>query len=241
MRVRADWHIHSCLSPCGGLDMAPSAIVRVAAERGLTALALTDHNSARNCPAFAVHCERYGLHALFGMEVNTLEEVHVLCLFDRLDVAMALDRMIEACLPKIPNQPERFGDQVVVDEDDRIIGMVEHWLISAAGIGVGALLEWVHGAGGLCIPSHVDRMSNGLCSQLGFVPDEPFDALEVTGYYDLEHDGLGLCGRYPLLRHSDAHTLEHIGRCWSNLEVAQWNMPALRDALHGARGGMSSA
>ena len=232
MRLRADFHIHSCLSPCGGLDMAPSAIVRVAQERGLTAIALSDHNSARNCPAFAEHCRRRNMKCLFGIEVNTIEEVHMLCLFDRLEAVMDFGRHIEALLPDIPNRPDRFGDQVYVDVDDYIIGTVDRWLISAVDLGVEPLLRQVHERDGLCIPAHVDRPSNSLATQLGFIPDEPFDAIEVTRRYEMDHDPLRLRGRYPVVTHSDAHTLDQVGRTWYELEINRWDVPAIREAFH---------
>ncbi|HNX58188.1 MAG TPA: PHP domain-containing protein, partial [Spirochaetota bacterium] len=60
MILRADLHIHSCLSPCGSLDMSPSRIVERAVESGLDVIALTDHNSALNCPALEEAARGYG-------------------------------------------------------------------------------------------------------------------------------------------------------------------------------------
>ncbi|MBQ7294379.1 MAG: PHP domain-containing protein, partial [Clostridia bacterium] len=49
---RCDLHIHSCLSPCGDDDMTPGNIVGMSLLNGLQIVALTDHNSVKNCPAF---------------------------------------------------------------------------------------------------------------------------------------------------------------------------------------------
>ena len=76
-----DLHIHSCLSPCGDDDMTPANIAGMAALKGLEAVALTDHNTCRNCPAFMAAAREYGVLAVPGMEINTSEEVHAVCLF----------------------------------------------------------------------------------------------------------------------------------------------------------------
>jgi len=78
---RADLHIHTCLSACAELDMTPPKIIRKAREKGLQIIAITDHNSAENIPAFnALKYEDIKVFA--GMEITTSEEVHVLALFE---------------------------------------------------------------------------------------------------------------------------------------------------------------
>ncbi len=143
MRYRADFHIHSCLSPCASLEMAPSAIVRNAKAAGINAIALSDHNCGFNLPAFGKTCDRLGIECLYGMEVTSAEEAHMLCLFDRLEPAMELGALVYDSLPDIPNQPDRFGDQPIIDENEAITGFAEKFLISASAYGIHALLEQV--------------------------------------------------------------------------------------------------
>ncbi|MDD4735927.1 MAG: PHP domain-containing protein, partial [Kiritimatiellae bacterium] len=157
MIFRADLHLHSCLSPCGGLDMSPTAIVQRARECGLNALALTDHNTARNSPAWRDACRRCGMAHLFGMEVNTMEEAHILCYFDDLEAVMEFDRLIYDSLPCVRNDPVRFGDQVIVNVREEIEGEVEKYLHGAAGYSIAELTVLVHEMDGLVVPSHVDR------------------------------------------------------------------------------------
>ena len=88
-----DLHIHSCLSPCGSEDMTPYNIAAMAALKGLDVIAVTDHNSCKNCPAVLAAAKEYGVLALPGMELTTSEEVHAVCLFETLDAAMAFDDM----------------------------------------------------------------------------------------------------------------------------------------------------
>jgi PHP family Zn ribbon phosphoesterase len=226
MLYRADFHIHSCLSPCASLEMSPAAIVRRAKEVGLNAIALSDHNCAFNLPAFASVCARHELACLFGLEVTTIEEAHILCLFDDLDAAMRLGGIVYKSLPDIPNQPDRFGDQPIVDENDNILGFAEKFLISASAYDVNTLLSLVHSLGGLFIPAHIDRSVFGIVSQLGFLPQEDFDAVELT-----EKGDVALAREYPVLRNSDAHQLEAVGSGSSEFKLDALTVPHIRAAL----------
>ena len=223
MHYRADFHIHSCLSPCASLEMSPAAIVVQAQSAGLNAIALSDHNCALNLPAFAVHCQRAGLDCLFGMEVTTIEEAHMLCLFDDLDAAMELGERVFKSLPDISNQPSRFGDQPIVNEEDEILGFVDKYLISATSFDVRTLLDMVHALGGLFIPAHIDRLVFGIIAQLGFLPDEPYDAVELV-----DRGKADLARGYPMVFNSDSHQLSTIGARFSSFELDRLSVAALR-------------
>ncbi|MDR3249293.1 MAG: PHP domain-containing protein, partial [Treponema sp.] len=106
MSLLADFHNHSCLSPCGSLDLSPRLLVDIAAAKGVKVLALTDHNSSLNCPAFAKLCPQRGIIPLYGMEATTSEEIHVLCLFAGLDAALAFNEYAYSILTPFPNDPE---------------------------------------------------------------------------------------------------------------------------------------
>jgi len=228
MLYRADFHIHSCLSPCAALEMSPNAIVQRAVEVGLNAIALSDHNCTFNLPAFASVCAKHQLDCLFGIEVTTIEEAHILCLFDHLDAAMQFGERVYESLPDIPNQPERFGDQPIIDENDQVLGFAEKFLISASSYDVNALLDMVHSLGGLVVPAHIDRSVFGIISQLGFLPEENFDAVELTA-----QGNIALARHYPVLRNSDAHQLMAIGAGYSEFDMATWSLSELRKALSG--------
>lgn len=214
MHFRADFHIHSCLSPCASLEMSPSAIARQAGAAGLNAIALSDHNCAFNLPAFAVACRQEGIACLYGLEVTSAEEAHMLCLFDRLEAALELGDRVYESLPDIRNIPDRFGDQPIVDEHDEIIGFAEKYLISASEYDVRSLLDMVHALGGLFIPAHIDRQVFGIISQLGFLPQEAFDAVELT-----PRGNDRLARHYPVVRNSDAHHLSAIGTGCTEFEI----------------------
>jgi len=205
--VRADLHNHSCLSPCGDLYASPSAMAARARERGIDLMALTDHNSARNAPAFAEACRRQGLMALFGTETTSREEVHILSLFPDTDAARDWGEWVYARLPDFRHDPERFGDQVVVDADENILDFEERYLIPAIDASIDEIRAETLHRGGLIIPAHIDRPTNSLLSQLGFLPDLQFSALEITAWPPAT-DPRG----HTLICDSDAHFLDDVGR-----------------------------
>lgn len=160
--------------------MSPRRIAQLLHERGISVAALTDHNCALNCPAFDFECRKLGITPLFGMEVQTAEEVHILSLFDSLSAVLDFSTEIYDLLPPIMNNPEKTGDQVYVDENEDIAGEIDKYLITSADISIDELAARVHALNGIVIPAHVDRPAFSLSSQLGFIPDGDWDALEVV-------------------------------------------------------------
>jgi 3',5'-nucleoside bisphosphate phosphatase len=228
--LRADFHIHSCLSPCGGLDMSPSAIVRRAREVGLDAVGLTDHNCAFHVRVFDRLCRDAGLAPVCGIEVSTAEEVHVLALFDGPDAAEDLGRIAYASLPDIPNDGEVCGLQPIVNEKEEVLDFAAKALSFSTTIPIGRLVELVHERGGLCIPSHVERPYSGVIDRLGFIPDEPFDAVEVSRRTP-PGERASLAGGFPYVSNSDAHTLEDVGAEWNLLRMDTFRLADVPTAI----------
>ena len=176
-----DLHVHSCLSPCGDDDMTPANIAAMAALNGLNIVALTDHNSAKNCPAFFAQARKNGIIPVGGMEITTSEDIHAVCLFRTLEDAMDFDSYVESHLMNIKNRADIFGHQYIVDEDDTIVGEVENLLIGATDISLSEAFYEAAGRGGVCYPAHIDRQSNGVIAVLGSFPEEPvFTAYELN-------------------------------------------------------------
>lgn len=179
-RYYYDFHIHSCLSPCGDDDMTPANIAGAATLAGLNIVALTDHNTAKNCPAFFKAAKHYGIIAVAGMELTTAEDIHVVCLFEKLEEALNFSAEIEKHLVPIKNRPEIFGRQQIMDEEDNILGEEEFVLSNATDISVEDVPELVKSFGGVCWPAHIDRTANGIVSILGVFPEEAkFDCYEL--------------------------------------------------------------
>jgi len=207
-----DLHNHSCLSPCGSLALSPRRLLELGAARGLKVMALTDHNSSLNCPAFAKLSQQYGIIPIFGMEATTSEEIHVLCLFSNLEASMAFGEYAYSILQPFLNNPEKTGDQVYVDEDDNIEGEVEYYLVNPLDISIDNIGAKVNEYGGIVIPAHIDRPAFSMISQLGALVDGPWAALECTRIPPVVNDLPLKTGSYPLTTSSDAHYPEHVAR-----------------------------
>lgn len=167
-----DLHIHSCLSPCADNDMTPNNIAGMASLNGLNIVALTDHNTAENCPAFFKACRKYGLVPIAGMEMTTAEDVHIVCLFESLEDAMAFDAEFQKHRILYKNKAEIFGEQLVMNEHDEIVREEENLLLNASRLTIPEALELVRAHGGAAFPAHIDRDENGIISALGCVPEE---------------------------------------------------------------------
>lgn len=235
MKVTYDLHIHSCLSPCGDEEMTPHNIVNMAKLIGLDMIALTDHNSCKNCPALLHVAQQAGLVAVPGMELCTAEEIHVVCLFPRLEAAMAFDARVETTLPSIQNRPDIFGTQTVMDENDDPVSDYPVMLTTGSSLGVDEVAALVRQYGGAAFPAHIDRPSFSLTASLGTVPELGFRAHEISRRGDM----VTLTAHYPvlqsgpLLRNSDAHMLAHIQDPGPWLELSACTPQALIDALNG--------
>lgn len=168
-----DLHVHSCLSPCGDDDNTPYNLAGMAALLGLQIMALTDHNTCRNCPAFFKACKQYGIIPVAGMELTTAEDIHIICLFETLQDALAFEESIEDRRTVFPNRVDIYGEQMVLGEDDRLIETVENFLPVATSISLDEVPELVERFSGVCYPAHIDREANGIISTLGTLPPSP--------------------------------------------------------------------
>lgn len=203
MRITYDFHIHSCLSPCGDNDMTPNNIVGMAGILELDAIAVSDHNSALNLPSICKLGQEQGILVVPAIEITTAEEVHILSLFPCLDAALNMGEELYALLPDVPNDPEIFGDQLIMDEDDKVIGTVEKLLINATSLSIEKVFDKVRGYGGVPIPAHIDKSAYSVISNLGFIPPE-LDTRTI----EVKNPPYPSAADYKIITDSDAHTLE---------------------------------
>jgi PHP family Zn ribbon phosphoesterase len=206
----ADLHIHTVVSPCASVEMIPPLIVREALAKGVNLIAITDHNTTVNIEAVQKAASNTGLTVLPGMELQTVEEVHLLCLFDTLDQAAAWHAEVESRLPNLENNADFFGEQFVVDETGEFIRREPRLLLTSAKISLNEATAGVHRLGGLAIPAHVNRTAFSLIANLGFVPpDIPFDALEISRHLtpDQARQKFHQLRQYPLIQSGDVHHL----------------------------------
>ena len=216
-----DFHIHSCLSPCGDDEMTPQNIVAMAALAGYNVIAIADHNSTRNCKAAMEAAKQMGLLVIPAMELTTSEEVHVLCLLPNLDMAEQFDQYVYAKLPNIQNRPDIFGKQLYVDAQGRVTGEEDKLLISATSIGIYEVYDLMKSCGGTAIPAHIDRSSFSLISNLGFYDDAmQFPAVEFSANCDSRAFKQTHNIFLPHIVNSDAHTLEQIPDAKNKIRVS---------------------
>ncbi len=182
---RAELHVHTVLSPCADVEMIPPLIIHEALERGIELLAITDHNSSANVAAVQQAAKGSGVAVLPGMELQTREEVHLLCLFQDISDLMNWQQGVDERLPQIANRPDYFGEQFVVDATGDFIRREERLLLTSVAVSIDEAIQAVHARGGLAIPAHVDRKAFGLIANLGFLPENsPVDAVEFSRHFD---------------------------------------------------------
>ena len=229
---RAELHVHTVLSPCAAVEMIPPLIVQEALERGIQLLAITDHNGSANASAVMKAAEGSGLQVLPGMELQTREEVHMLCLFDTIEQIESWQARVDTLLPNRPNNIDYFGEQFVVDQSGEFIRREERLLLNSVNIGLEDAAREVTALGGLAIPAHVDRRANGLIELLGLVP-AGFTALEISRHIQPE----AAVRKYPqlngytLLQNGDAHHLDGLLGS-TTFEVESACIAELRLAIH---------
>lgn len=211
---RADLHIHTVLSPCGDLDMSPVNIISEALGKGLGIIGITDHNSTRHCGLTARMASEKGLFVLMGAEVTTKEEVHCLAFFENTDALNKFQEFLDNNLPDIMNDPEKFGYQVQIDENEMVIFEEKRLLLNGISQSFEATEAFVHKLGGIFIPAHVNRKKNSIYSQLGFIPSGTrAEAVEIShgsgaDQFILDHPEIK---QFPIIRSSDAHMPDDIG------------------------------
>ena len=191
--------------------MSPANLAAMCALAGLEIVALTDHNTTGNCAPFCRAAAGHGLLALAGMELCTQEEIHVVCLFPDPERAEDFSRYVAGRLPSIPNDPERFGRQLRMDDGDGILGEESAFLAASTDIPLyevpGLTTRW----GGAAFPSHIDRPSFSLLGVLGlWDPDLGFTAAELSRSCPPELTRRSDLAGLRLLTNSDAHYLDQV-------------------------------
>jgi PHP family Zn ribbon phosphoesterase len=235
---RCDLHIHTCLSPCADLNMYPSALIEKSIAEKLDVIAVCDHNASENVEYVLALAEGRPITVLPGMEVSSLEEVHILALFDNLHELLKLQAIVYEHLPG-KNREDIFGCQVIVNDRDDVEGMNERLLIGATDMPLHDIINRIHALGGLAIASHIDRPSYSILSQLGFIdPGTPFDALEIsaaTGVKNARRQYPDLSA-FAMIQSSDAHFIGDIGRALSTLILQTANIRELKLAFEKREG-----
>lgn len=224
MKYYCDLHIHSALSPCGDNDMTPNNIVNMASLCGLDIIALCDHNSIGNVKATMEAARDLPLCVVAGMELETSEEVHFVCLFEDFDTAVLFDNWLSEFKPKMDNNPKIFGEQQYLDCEDNLIGYEEKLLVSACNISIYDVKKKIDTLPAVIIPAHVDRSSYSIISNLGFIPDDlNFSTIEISSSITKEEaiKTFPHIEKYNIITDSDSHYLEYIYEQQNPIELSE--------------------
>ncbi|MGQ9585514.1 MAG: PHP domain-containing protein [Anaerolineae bacterium] len=234
----ADLHVHTVASACAEVEMIPPLIAQRAWELGLNLLGVADHHSVENVEAVQQAARPFNITILPGMEVQTREEVHILCLFDRMDAAWRWQEMIWAHLPSLPNREEFFGAQYVVDPEGRHVRTNGRLLQTSTDLSFEQVVRQADAWDGLAIPAHVDRPGFSLFANLGMIPPGvELAGVEISRQITAEEARR----RFPPLRglglvqSGDAHRLEEMANA-TQLVLAEPTVAELRMALLGQEG-----
>lgn len=231
---KTDLHVHTVLSPCAEVEMIPPLIVEYALEMGITLIAITDHNASANIEAVQKAARNTPLHVLPGMELQTREEVHSLCLFDTLEQINLLQNLVSKTLPAIKNDADHFGEQFVVDETGDFIRREEQLLLVSTSLSLNDAWKAVNELGGLFIPAHVNRKAFGLLESLGMVPtDIQIEALEISKHVT-PVEAVKLFPQikgYPLIQNGDVHRLDEFNGSMT-LFIEEPCIAEIRKAIH---------
>ena len=232
-RYYYDLHMHSCLSPCADDDMTPNNMIGMGTLCGLQIMALTDHNTTKNCPAFFEAAAKHGIIPIAGMELTTAEDIHLCCLFETLEEAAAFDEAVTQKRMLVKNRPDIFGDQMILNGEDDVIGVEEYFLPAATMLSLEEAAALCVEHGGVCYPAHIDRQANGIVAMLGVFPDDPpFGIAELNDPQKEEE----LKAQFPILNEtmivsgSDAHYLWDIREkcCYVELDDEPYSRALVR-------------
>jgi hypothetical protein len=237
-QFRADLHVHTVLSPCAEVEMIPPLIVETAVDLGIGLIAITDHNSTANIRAVQKAARKTSLTVLPGMELQTKEDIHSLCLFDTIDQAEVFQKIVNPTLPSIKNNDDLFGAQFIVDETGNYIRNEDRLLITSSSLSLNEAFSLVSNMGGLFIPAHINRKTFGLIDSLGFLPPEiAFEAVEISRHITPQQARVDIPSikDLPVIQNGDVHRLdEFLGSLY--LEIEKPNISEIRMALHGHLG-----
>ncbi|WP_432408900.1 PHP domain-containing protein [Wukongibacter sp. M2B1] len=235
MKLFYDLHIHSALSPCGDNDMSPMNIVNMSIIKGLDVIAITDHNSVKNCLPCLEAAKGNDIIVIPGMEIQTKEEVHLICLFRDIDCALEFGGIVDELMPDIPNKPDFFGEQLVFDINGNNVDKESRLLVSSVNMSIDKVFSTVGGLNGIVIPAHVDKRNYSIISNLGFLPvNLDIKTIELSKNCNRE-DFIRknkYLENYKIITNSDAHYLGDISEPINYMKVESKDIESIFNFLN---------
>ncbi len=232
MKYYYDFHIHTALSPCGDEDMTPNNIVNMALLKELDMIAITDHNSCENVEAVMKVAQDSNLLVIPGMEIETSEEVHMVCLFPSMEAAKEMQEIVYNSLPPLKNRRDIFGRQLIVNEFEEVIGENDRLLLTATSLSVYDVVKYVASFKGATYPAHIDRNSYSIISNLGWIPEDlSINTIEISKNADFDKYMSEYCSLNIIIS-SDAHYLPDISEREYSIELSEKSIAKVIEALN---------
>ena len=231
---KADLHIHTVLSPCGSLDMSPVNIIKEAKRKHINIIGITDHNATHHTSLAQKIGEREGVFVLKGVEVCTLEEIHCVAFFEKDEEIAAFQAYIDKYLPHIPNNPDKLGYQVIVNEDEEILDELPFSLLSGIDQTLDRVKTQVAALNGIFMPAHIDRKTFSITSQLGFVPkDLNPDLFEISKFCSKQKilQQYPYIKKYNIMQDSDAHFIDDVGSVCNLIPLETLDFKSIKNFL----------
>lgn len=226
-----DFHIHTALSPCGHEEMTPNNIINMAKILELDAIAITDHNCCENVQAVMEVGAEQGIVVIPGMEVESREEIHVVTFFDDIKNVYNMQDVVKNHLPALKNKERIFGQQLLFNAEDEIVGKYDRFLATATDLSIDDIFRICKELGGVALPAHIDRPSYSILSNLGLFPEDlEITTIEVSKYADFTK----IKEQYPaykVIQSSDAHDLESLIFPHQTIEVAGVDTQSIMEYL----------
>lgn len=231
MDLYYDLHIHSALSPCAENEMTPNNIINMALLKDLDIISITDHNSIKNLEVFDFLTKPLDLLFVPGIEIQTSEDIHILCLFETIQNIKLFYEELSTYQMNFPHNSVRFGEQLILDENDEIKGEENISLLFSLNIKFYELFKLVEKYSGVFIPAHIGRKSYSVISQLGFLPlDLPITNVEINGNLDKT-----AYQAYHVLTNSDAHQLGQISERLHYIDLEEKSVDSLFNYLRSSQ------
>lgn len=223
--IKADLHVHSCLSPCAEITMVPTLICSKVKEKNIQMFSIVDHNSCNNLESFEKVC---GTILIPGIEVTSLEEVHVLGYFSSIESVKNFYEIFREHLPKVQFNPESLGYQLLVNEKDEFVAFEEDYLLVASDLDLNGIIELILKFRGIPAYAHIDRQF-GVLYQLGIFPQN--DGVKLAEVRTKEGWKTAIKAGYVPFTSSDAHRPDEIGCRFTRFDVKDEDKKKLFELL----------
>lgn len=163
---------------------------------------------------------------IYGMEVQTIEETHILVYFKNIADFREVEKIVYNRLPNIKNREDIYGYQLILNENDDYCEKEEKLLSGSTEISIDELYKIVRERDGIIIPAHIDR-SNSIISNLGYIPEIDFDGFEIYNRQKIEKIKEKYHINKPIFSSFDAHFLDGIESPKMEIDIDEFNIESI--------------